>query len=90
MKPCKRCNGTGAIMTDKERKVSAGLLKLLRIGAKVRLREMAKALNLSIGHIHDLESGRCAWNKDKQTAYKEAIDKIIELRRTDAFLEEIF
>ncbi len=76
MKSCPRCGGTGQVADPL---VLGQTLRQLRIDAGVTLIRMAVVMNVSQGHLSDLENGKRAWlGEIKPEQYCDALDAEIE------------
>lgn len=69
-KNCPHCNGTGKV-TD-HAKLGARLQRQ-RNRAGLTLREVAKAMGISVSYLSDLEHGRKLWTITKVEFYRQAI-----------------
>jgi predicted transcriptional regulator len=70
-KSCPHCDGAAVVWDDAQ---IGGNLQAVRQAAKVTLREVAELMNLSIGHISDLEHGRKRWTTKKVNFYLAAVE----------------
>lgn len=69
-KNCPHCNGTGKV-TDHA--ALGAKLQRRRINAGLTLREVSKAMGISLSYLSDMEHGRKAWTVTKVEFYKRAI-----------------
>jgi predicted transcriptional regulator len=68
---CPRCGGLGVVENPKAR---GAKMKRVREDARVKLREVADLMGLSVGYISDLEHGRKAWSVRRVNFYLAAVE----------------
>lgn len=70
--PCSKCRGSGEVLSDA---YIGQQMRNLREKLGVKLREVAKALDVSAPYISDLERGFRHWNDDLKKRFLVALGK---------------
>lgn len=71
--PCRHCNGSGK---EPDRDAVGPALVKLRKASNVKQKDIAEFLDISAGHLCDIESGKKWCSLELYTRYKTAVNKL--------------